>query len=270
MIKSFTFNNKHSFRDFGIVSKSKNRPVSPEPKTVYEELPGMDGDYDFSEANPDGRVKYKARPIDLECSFLQRNMTYLRIRAHEIAAWLDCGEMPLIFDDETAAYYLARNSNKLDLETQIARFGRFTLSFKCRPFAFSVVNSNEQIKFGQGLICGYGYRLDMVPTIYPISGPTVLNVYNPGRYVKPIIHINGSCTTLTITSGSKSLSYNKPLVNSELIIDCSNPMASINGINVNNDLSGEYIEFGNGDNALQISGTGLNFTLTLDFRYLYL
>lgn len=270
MIKGFTFNNKHSFRDFGIVFKSKNRPVSPEPKIVSEELPGMDGEYDFSEANPDGRVKYKSRPIELECSFLQKNMTYIRIKTHEIASWLDCGEKPLIFDDETAVYYLAINSNKLDLETQIARFGKFTLNFKCRSFAYSVVNSNEQIKFGQGLICGYGYRLDMVPTIYTITGPTIINVYNPGRYVKPVVRINGSFTTLSITSGLKTLTYNKPLTNSTLIIDCNRFTATSNGVNVNNDLSGKYIEFVHGDNTLQISGTGLNFTLTLDFRYLYL
>lgn len=266
----FTFNGKHCFNDFGIVMKSKNRPILPEPKEIVEDVPSIDGEYDFSEANPEGRTKYKTKPIEVECTFFQKDLTYLRIRAHEIAAWLSCGKKPLIFDDETPVYYLAKVSNQLDLEQQIAQLGWFTINFKCDPYAYGVISSNEQLKFGQGLICGYGYRLDMVPTIYTITEPTTIKVYNPGTFVKPIIKITGTGSNISIASGLKTLHYNKAFSNAELKIDCKKMQTTLNGVNVNNDITGdEDIELVNGNNDIQINGSNLNITVTLEFKYLY-
>ena len=267
----FTFNGKHCFKDFRIVMKSKNRPILPEPKEIVEDVQSIDGEYDFSEVNPEGRTKYKTKPIEVECTCFQKDLTYLRIRAHEIATWLNCGKKPLIFDDETPVYYLAKVSNQLDLEQQIAQLGRFTINFKCDPYAYGVIPSNEQLKFGQGIVCGYGYRLDMVPTIYKITEPTTLKVYNPGTFINPIIKIIGTGSNISITSGLKTLSYNKSISSAELKIDCKKMQATLNGVNVNNDITGNVdIEFTNGNNDIQISGSNLDLTLTLEFKYPYL
>lgn len=273
-ISGFFFNGKHSWDDFGIVMKSKDRPILPEPKVVVEEITCMDGDYDFTDANPDGRTKYKPRIMDIECSFKKQDMKYIRIRAHEIANWLACGEQQLIFDDETAVFYMARVNNKLDFTTEIARIGRFTIQFKCRPFGFSRIKSNQQLQFGQGLMLGYGYRLDMVPTVFNVTGATVLNIYNPGTWVKPIIRINGSCSLISFSANGKTLSYGS-ISNGQVDIDCYKTEAYKNGVsnsanNAMNNVSGDFLEFINGNNSLQISGTNLNCTVTLIFNYLYL
>jgi predicted phage tail component-like protein len=113
--------------------ESKNRPIMPEPKIIVEEAAGTDGDYDYTDSNPEGRTKYKPLPHDIGFSLKERDMAVLRIRAHEIANWLACGEQQLIYDDETAVFYLARVINKLDLENQIVALRRFNVQWKCRP-----------------------------------------------------------------------------------------------------------------------------------------
>jgi predicted phage tail component-like protein len=271
MIKGFIFNSKHSFKDMGVVMKSKNRPVLPEPKIIVEETTCQDGEYDFSDSNPDGRIKYKPRTIEVECSILQRDMSYLRIEAHEIAAWLACGEKQLIFDDESAIYYLAKVSNKLDLSTEIARIGRFTLQFKCRPFGFSRLRSDQTLQLGMGLMLGYGYRLDMEPLTFTITGAASFTVINPGTYVKPIIRITGSCASISFSANEKTISYGSALANNQLDIDCDKQTAvKDSSTNAMNNVTGDFIEFINGSNTFQISGTGLNCTVSLIFNYLYL
>lgn len=265
-----TFNEKHSFRDFGLIMLSKNRPILPEPKIIVDEVPHMDGDYDYSECNPESRTKYKPRTHEIEFSLKERDPALVRIRAHEIANWLACGEQQLIYDDETAVFYLARVQNKLDLENQIVSVKRFTVQWKSRPFAFSVIESTDQLQFGQGLMLGYGYRLDMVPLVFEVTGAKTLNVYNPGSHVKPLIRITGSLTNISFTVNDKTLTYEAALTNDTVDIDCSKAQAIKGTENVNNDVSGDYIEFGNGDNTLQITGTGLNCTVSLICRYLYL
>ena len=264
------FNGKHSFNDFGLVMFSKNRPIFPEPKIIVDEVAGTDGDYDFSECNPEGRAKYKPRPHDIEFSLRERDPAMVRIKAHEIASWLACGEQQLIYDDETAVFYLARVANKLDIENQILSVKRFTVQWKCRPYALSVVKSDEQIQFGQGLMLGYGYKLDMVPTVYVINEAKTLNVYNPAMHVKPLIRITGSLTNISFSANGKTLTYGAALASETVEIDCSKQHAVKGATNVNNNITGDYLEFANGDNTLQISGTGLNCTVSLIFRYLYL
>ena len=269
-MKGFIFNSKHSFNDMGIVMKSKNRPILPEPRIIAEEITSRDGDYDYSEYNPDGRTKYKPRIIEVECSFLRRDMTYLRIKAHEIASWLACGEQQLIFDDETAVFYLARVNNKLDLVTEIARIGRFTLQFKCRPFAFSRVRSDQVLQLGMGLMLGYGYRLDMSPMVFTVTGNAAFNIYNPGTFVKPLIRISGSASNISFTANGKTMTYGAVISAEQVDINCDKMTAIKGTTNVMNNVSGDYIEFINRNNTLQISGTGLNCTITLVFNYLYL
>lgn len=270
MIYGVTFNGKHSFNDFGLVMLSKNRPVLPEPKIVVDEIAGQDGEYDYSDCNPDGRTRYKSRTHEIEFSLKERDPALVRIKAHEIANWLACGEQQLVYDDETAVFYLARVVNKLDLENQIVSVKRFTVQWKCRPYGFSVVDSTQQIQFGQGLMLGYGYKLDMVPLVFTVNGNKSLNIYNPGRYVKPLIRITGAFTNISFAVNGKTLTYGAASASGTIDIDCEKQQSIKGSTNVNNNITGEYIEFNNGDNSLQIAGTGLNCTVSLIFRYLYL
>lgn len=272
-MKGMTFNNKHSYRDFGLVMKSKNRPVLPDPKVITEEAESMNGSFDFSEANEDGKTRYKDRIITVTFSFLSKNPAVIRAKAHQIAKWLSAGEKQLRFDDETAVYYLARVNNKIDLENQIISLQEFTVQFKCRPFAISVNDSTlDPIQLGQDLQLGYGYILDMTPAVYTLTAPTTLTVYNAGDYVKPKLILNaGTFTSISFTCRGMTFSYTQPLVNgSEIVIDMEECNTTLNGVDKNENTSGDYFALENGDNEIVITGTDIDCDLTVRFNYLYL
>ncbi|NLD49342.1 MAG: phage tail family protein [Clostridiaceae bacterium] len=264
------FNNKHSYNDYGLLIKSINRPIS-EPKLITEEIESADSAFDFSEINSDKRIKYKDKIITVTFAIKERNSANLRVKAREISRWLNCGEKQLTFDDESGMYYFAKLNNKIDLETQITVLQQFTVQFKCRPYAYSTVQSNEQIQFGQGLQFGYNFMFDMTPTVFNINTPSTISLYNSGDYVKPVIIITGTASTIKLSCGGKTLSYNSVLTTGQtLAIDCAKYRATVNSSNANNAISGNYFEFENGSNILTVSGTNLNINLTIVFRYTYL
>ncbi|HUV84222.1 MAG TPA: distal tail protein Dit [Methanosarcinales archaeon] len=249
-MKGIVFNGKHSFTDFGLVMISKNRPILPEPKLAFEELPGCDGEYDYSGFNPDGRIKYKAIVFEVEFAFRQISMADVRTKAHAIAAWLSCGDRQLSFDDDPNKYWIGKVVNKLDLENLLTSVRRFTVQFKCSPFAYSTQVFNQE---------------------FVINGPTDIAINNLGTYVRPIIDIEGSFTNIVFSANGKTLTYNAAIIDAVLEIDFEQMIAVKDGaINVNNNLFGSFLELVSGSNTLQISGTDLNCTATISFRYVYL
>lgn len=269
-----TFGGKHSLTDYGLVLRSKNRPVMPDPKIVTDDVAGVDGSYDFTDYNTDGKTKYKDRIITVTFSLREKDSGILRVKAHQIARWLNCGESNLIFDDETAVYYKARVNNRIDLEKQIIQLQEFTVQFKCKPYAYSVIDSTEeQIQVGMDLQLGYGYKLNMEPTVYNIAKPyNVLTVYNPGDYCKNmIITIKGTASGLVLNCNSKTLTYTEPITaGTTLIIDFGKFNATLDGANVNSFISGDFFGFETGDNTLVVSNTSIDINLSIAFNYLYL
>jgi predicted phage tail component-like protein len=268
------FNGRHS-SEFGLVMLTKNRPILPEPKIITDEAPGMDGDYDYSDSNPDGRTKWKPRPHELTFEIDRRKVNCrdpraVRAKAHEIAVWLACGEQQLIYDDDTAVFYLARVVNRLDLESQIQPNRPFTVQFKTRPYGFSRLMSSEGLKRGYGFMRGQGYRRDMAATVYQVTGPVTVNIYNPGTFVKPVLKVSGQYNYISFSCNGKTLTFGHS--NHPVDIDCEKMRAIDDTGNRTRSLwdDSEFIEFINGNNALVIGGEGLNCTVTVEFRYLYL
>jgi predicted phage tail component-like protein len=184
ILYGLTFNGRHS-SEFGLVMFSRNRPILPEPKLVAEDIPGMDGEYDFSAANPDGEVKYKPRMIDIDFTLKEREPRKLRVRANQIAAWLACGEQILIFDDEPDKFYLAMVANKLDLDNQILSIKKFTVHFKCRPIKYGI---NFE---GNNVWDTFNFEEDALQeTELDVNGTKALKIINMGRTVRPTINVD--------------------------------------------------------------------------------
>lgn len=107
--------------------KSKNRQLLPSIRQIEETIPGKHGVYDYSMGDLEDRI------IEVDCAIIGD----LRNKARQIAAWLYSTQREkLFFDDEPDKYYLAKISNRIDLEQAIS-LGRFTLQFKCDPFAYA-------------------------------------------------------------------------------------------------------------------------------------
>jgi predicted phage tail component-like protein len=242
-----TFNGKHSYSDMGLVMLSKNRPILPEPKIIVEDFTGVDGEYDYSNVNPDGRTKYKSVTDEIEFSFVNKKMSDVRAKAHLIAAWLACGEAQLSYDDDPNKYYLAKVVNKLDLENQMNRLRTFTVNFR-HGFAFASTETSAT---------------------YVVTEPVGKVIANPGTYIKPKFTVTGSFTTLTLTCNGKTLTYNEALADASIVIENMQCIKD-ETLNMNNKLSGSFFEFAPGNNTLAIGGTGLNCSVAVSFRPQYL
>jgi len=243
-----TFDGLHSYEDFGLIMTSKNRPILPEPKIISEDIATIDGTWDFSDFNPYNRTLYKPKVDEIEFTIKERNPVLLRQKAREIAMWLSASEKQLIYDDEPGVYYLARVQNKLDLEYEIRSIKRFTVQFRCRPFSYSIEEVTQSIE---------------------ASATSYMLIFNDGRPVSPIITIEGSSGPLSISCGSKTMIYDDILADDTLVIDCERGHASIDTSNMTSKLKGNKIEFEHGNNVLEISGDGLDVTITCTFRPRY-
>ncbi|SDH77614.1 putative phage tail component, N-terminal domain-containing protein [Aneurinibacillus thermoaerophilus] len=127
-----------SARSMGVRIQSKKRPLLPNIRQEYEDIPGRHGSYSFS----DGTLEDIT--IEIECWVKADSRDDLRYRARQIAAWLySKDKQRLVFDDEPGVFYLGRLVNQIDLEALI-RFGKFTLQFRCDPFAYSVQERAEK------------------------------------------------------------------------------------------------------------------------------
>ena len=78
----FTFCGRHSYRDFGIIMHSKERPLLPERRRRELELPQKDGRYMF-----DGTT-YDVRVISVECYVHQADLPKFRAHIRRVAQWL--------------------------------------------------------------------------------------------------------------------------------------------------------------------------------------
>lgn len=257
----------------GLIMLSKDRPILPEAKEVVEDLPGMDGEHDYSTVNPDAEVKYKPRTHEITFNLDRNKISWhdpraIRQAARKIAAWLGCGVAILVFDDEADKQEYARVSNKLDLENQIESGRPFTVNFKCRPFPCQI-DSAEAITLDSNILLDGDLRLgdEYQFTMY---GNKTVNINNFGTHtVKPVIEITGSFTAITFTLGSKSITYTENVTSKTITLDCVLKQAREGTTNKNNKVTGDFLTLPVGVNSIQITGTGLNCTVTFKFRPLY-
>lgn len=249
---NFTFNGKHSFNDMGLISTLVSRPLFAEPKTAAEDLPGTDGEADFSLANPAGRLCFKPRIIELECHFASETEStadYYEKMA-TIAKWLAEGEKcELRFDDEPNIVYFANAANLFNTERITDFSGSFPLVFKCDPFRYasfeSVCEGGGTVKcVNSGYYCGF--------TLY-ITGKT-----EKGYKIK------------NNRFPDKILSVNFPLTEEGVItVNTADMTVTHNGISILSKCGGDFFELAPGENKISITGgSGVSAEIFFTARHL--
>jgi len=116
--------------------RSKNRQLLPEPNDRYVQVPGRQGAILFPRELGD-------RHIDIDCAFVEKNLSDLRVRVREIAAWLHTTDRAMLsFDDEPGKYYRGKLLLSVDF-SHLSTMGEFSLTFVCEPLAYGnqVTNS---------------------------------------------------------------------------------------------------------------------------------
>lgn len=101
-----TFDNKHSYWDWGLMLKDAPRITAPEAKTHYVEIPGAHGALDLTEMLT-GKVQYKNRKIDLEFITTAGREDWSAVYSDILSALH--GQMKdITLDDDPQHYYRGR------------------------------------------------------------------------------------------------------------------------------------------------------------------
>ena len=263
----FSFNGLHS-SEFGVVMKSKNRPLLPSPKVVADQALAVDGVYDFSAVNPYRRMLYNEREITVECAVVCKDIYVLRKRAREIARWLFGRKGALRFDDSTDVFYMGYVANQIDLTNIIARIGSFTLRFMCEPFGYSRRRSGIKIMYGAGIEYGEGYEYGNPDyNRFALTANKSLTVENLGDLpVRPYIRLLGRGKNVKLDLGSGFIKANCQF-SEHLIFDCFNMTAIADGVNVNPVVTGEFLELPIGESAVFVSADAGSMDVTLAFEF---
>lgn len=177
-----TFGTKHSYRDWGLLLKSRPVISPPSPKTVYVDIPGSDGIIDLTESLT-GDVKFDNRTITCEFVVLDARNRWSNIYS-EIMDYLHGQRMKVRLDEDMAYYYEGRlqvNEWKSDKVTST-----ITIEGDVEPYKMEMFSSLEDwewdsFSFETGVIRDYknlsvegSLRIDIPPT---------------RKVVVPIIHV---------------------------------------------------------------------------------
>lgn len=227
-----TFGTKHSYRDWGLLLKSRPVISPPSPKTVYVDIPGSDGVIDLTESLT-GDVKFDNRTIKCEFVVLDARNRWSDIYS-EIMDYLHGQRMKVRLDEDPTYYYEGRlqvNEWKSDKVTST-----ITIEGDVEPYKMEMFSSLEDwewdsFNFETGIIRDYkeirvdesltfmieGRRKSVVPSFTVVSddGSGLQVRFNGTTYDLPdgtsrvlnIVIKNGTNTLYFTGNGTVSIDY---------------------------------------------------------------
>ena len=227
-----TFGDKHSYRDWGLILKSRPVISPPSPKTLYIDIPGSDGVLDLTESLT-GDVKFENRTITCEFNVIDNRKRWSNIYS-EILYYLHGRQMKIMLDEDPTYYYVGRfqvNEWKSDKVTSL-----ITIEGNVEPYKLEVCGSLDDwewdsFNFETGIIRQWkdltvedsltitvvGTRKTVVPSFIVQSndgsGMTVTfdgRTYNLSDGVNRVVNINIKQETQTLVftgNGTVSIDY---------------------------------------------------------------
>lgn len=146
----------------------------------------------------------------------------------------------------------------------------FTLDFRSNePFSYSIEEVND-VKWGSTLIdFRASYKLGHEGSgavDLPVTGPISFMPILDGYAVQPYIILSGKADSISIRTGDSYITHNA--FNGKLEIDTENYIAYINGVETMLQRFDEFYLIPN--QKVYISGTNMNFKVTMHYRWKYI
>lgn len=135
MYHSMTIEEKHTFRDFGLIPVSRPVVNPPQPNYSFLEVPGANGSLDISEAVC-GNITYADRTGSFEF-YVKNGRNWVDVYA-EIMSYLHGKRLTVTLDDDPAYFYVGRisvNQWKSDKNNSF-----LTLDYQLEPFKYEVTD----------------------------------------------------------------------------------------------------------------------------------
>lgn len=185
MFSGITYKDKHSYKDFGVIIKSRDIP--PPGKIKYKDsVPFMNGAYDFSSLY--GGQTYSERELTYVFDLSDTNKIGININKTKILDWLMNSFKGILKDDTLPGFYFFAECESVDFK-EVGLVCELTAKFKAYPFMI-----------GNSLVGHEGwddfiFELDyMQETEFDVVGSKTVTVYNLGRDIVPIVNCSSSMT----------------------------------------------------------------------------
>lgn len=170
--EGFKFDGKHT-KEFGMSLKSRSAPT-PEEKSITEEVPFMQGIYDFSTIL--GERFYRNRTLSYVFEVYERNYDHRKVDETVLKNWLmKPGYIPL-YDDHDPGYYYQAKCTSVEIEDD-HKAGRLivNVSFDAYPFMISILPE------GHDIWDEFNFELDVSQLVeYTVNGSREINLLNVG------------------------------------------------------------------------------------------
>ena len=107
MMQGVTFGNKHSYRAWKLLLKSKPVVSPPKPKTKIIQVPGTNTVIDLTESLTGGEVKYEPRTIQCEFYVIGGRSKWSAVYS-AILNEIHGKKLKIVMDDDQNYYYFGR------------------------------------------------------------------------------------------------------------------------------------------------------------------
>jgi hypothetical protein len=207
-IKGVKFGDYHSWDDLSLILGSKEIE-SPEPKTMYIDIPGADGSLDLTEYF--GEVNYKNRKLSFVFSTIVPQNEFLELFS-EIQNLLNGQKLQIIIDDDPDFYYIGRISiSPWKVNKSV---GELTIEADCEPFKYKLNKTIiKQAVTGSKEIVLNNLRKRVNPLVIVDSQMSIQfgnNTFtvSAGTYTFPELYLKPGKNVLTVTgTGNITFEY---------------------------------------------------------------
>jgi phage-related protein len=137
---------KHSFYDWGLILTEQNIEV-PKPRLLSIDIPGADGQIDFTEEM--GAVRYKNRTLTFKFAVAKSASDWDALR-QRISNWLHGKKMQILTWSDDGYYYTGRCS--IDDICCSRKIRTITISCDCDPYKQRVVTTIKSLVSGSNIV----------------------------------------------------------------------------------------------------------------------
>lgn len=185
--QSVSINGINMLKTYKMALKERHCVQPPEPKTLYQDIPGADGSLDLSTAIS-GHMVYSRRKITLNFGCGYEIDRWAGIFS-EILRLFHGKNGKLIFDDDPDYYYYGRMT--ISKYSRVQTLGTFTITVDAEPYKYELYASDEDwlwdtFSFEHGVIREYKE--------IQVSGSYTLQIPGTERWVIPEIIVSRDMT----------------------------------------------------------------------------
>lgn len=134
-----TFGDKNTYADWHIVPETRPVIAPPQPKYIYDDLPGADGSLDLTDALT-GLINFNDRSGTLNFIVLNDYGPWHE-RYSEIMQYLHGRKMKMILADDPNYYYWGRYS--VNNWTSDQHWSKIDIDYRVDPFKYSVIEEKR-------------------------------------------------------------------------------------------------------------------------------